>query len=369
MAKKMDNSGLLSIDFIAGFTIFMIAFIAVATLISGLLVNLQSKTIDYDAVAYRTGVILVEDPGYGVDPVSTNYTTNWELIPLVQKENILRYGLAVSKDYPNILSEYKVSKFFTIPAYSGDYHRKVIFDEPPILGPLTTPLYHYNIQLTSIENQASPKYWFPPVGDEVSNITNTGYIHRVVKIKAPANGDNPPMDMAKDNTNVVVSGIPNGTFIVYFDFPSYYDKQDPIYGIDPLTENTSFTITNIPANTTLQALNTGLYIDSNPKLGNVGGGDTLISQMDQGEILLDGVLPWTNHSSIQNLNSIRVFLNPEFFIQKNIERGRQYYIRFNLEGSGYNTTQDYNFPWISTIPGTGVSSPPLVPADMEVRIW
>ena len=57
------DSGALSIDFIVGFTIFLIAFIWVVSLVPGLLINLQGFTIDYDAVAYRSGVILAEDPG------------------------------------------------------------------------------------------------------------------------------------------------------------------------------------------------------------------------------------------------------------------------------------------------------------------
>ena len=65
-----DDSGILSIDFIAGFTIFMIAFIIVVTMVSGLLVSLQSRTIDYDALAYRTGVILTEDAGDPAGPVT-----------------------------------------------------------------------------------------------------------------------------------------------------------------------------------------------------------------------------------------------------------------------------------------------------------
>ena len=58
-----EDSGNLSIDFLVGFTIFLIAFIWVVSMIPGLLIGLQAYTIDYDAVAYRTGVILVEDPG------------------------------------------------------------------------------------------------------------------------------------------------------------------------------------------------------------------------------------------------------------------------------------------------------------------
>ena len=61
--KKSRDSGNLSIDFLAGFTIFIIAFVWVVSLVPGLLIDLQAYTIDYDAVAYRTGVILVEDPG------------------------------------------------------------------------------------------------------------------------------------------------------------------------------------------------------------------------------------------------------------------------------------------------------------------
>jgi len=58
----LDDSGQLSIDFIVGFAIFMAAFIMVITLSSGLLVGLQSRHVDYDAVAYRAGVILSERP-------------------------------------------------------------------------------------------------------------------------------------------------------------------------------------------------------------------------------------------------------------------------------------------------------------------
>ena len=58
-----DDSGIQSIDFLAGFTIFMVSFIWVATMVPGLFIGVQSYTIDYDAVAYRTGVILAEDPG------------------------------------------------------------------------------------------------------------------------------------------------------------------------------------------------------------------------------------------------------------------------------------------------------------------
>ena len=59
---------MLSLDFLAGFTIFLLALIMVVSMVPGLLAGLESSGIDYDAVAYRTGVILVEDPVAGQSP-------------------------------------------------------------------------------------------------------------------------------------------------------------------------------------------------------------------------------------------------------------------------------------------------------------
>ena len=45
----------LSLDFLVGFTVFIIAFIYVATLIPGLLLDLQNKNIDYNACCLPYG--------------------------------------------------------------------------------------------------------------------------------------------------------------------------------------------------------------------------------------------------------------------------------------------------------------------------
>jgi hypothetical protein len=108
--KASDDSGNLSIDFLVGFTIFLLAFIWVISMIPGLLINLQGFTIDYDAVAYRTGVILAEDPG---EPSLPTSQTPWE--SLLSNQGVVRFGLAISKDTPNILSQRKVDRFFCLP--------------------------------------------------------------------------------------------------------------------------------------------------------------------------------------------------------------------------------------------------------------
>ncbi|HET6581227.1 MAG TPA: hypothetical protein VFG36_05040, partial [Methanoregula sp.] len=162
-----DDSGTLSIDFIAGFTIFLLAFIWVLSMVPGLLVNLQGYTIDYDAVAYRTGVILVEDPGWPASPP-------WES---QQNFSVTRFGLAITRDTPNILSQEKVDRFFSDTSvygaftYPDDYHQRVIFGDYP---------YRFNISLNDTERNQ-----LQSVGDVVPK--GYVYIRRVVKIKGLSN--------------------------------------------------------------------------------------------------------------------------------------------------------------------------------------
>ncbi|MGA2699191.1 MAG: hypothetical protein ABSE74_06085 [Methanoregula sp.] len=167
-----DDAGNLSIDFLAGFTIFMVAFIYVATLIPGLFIGLQSRSIDYDAVAYRTGVILAEDPGQAIDPVTGSATPSWEA-PLIDPSGILRFGLALSKDTPNILSTAKINSFFcsTEFVYPGDYQSRAVFGDYP---------YQFNISL-----QMAGDNYTRSIGDILPE--GYGYSRRVVKIKETSN--------------------------------------------------------------------------------------------------------------------------------------------------------------------------------------
>ncbi|WP_321505514.1 hypothetical protein [uncultured Methanoregula sp.] len=166
-----DDSGMLSIDFLAGFTIFMVAFIWVATMVPGLFIGLKSNAIDYDAVAYRTGVILVEDPGNPVGPPQDSVP--WEFLADSNKVDIKRFGLAVSKDTPGILDTYKVHRFFcaTVFSYPDDYRTRVIFGDYP---------YQFNISLRTAEDD---RVMF--IGDTVPE--GYGNIRRDVKIKYPSN--------------------------------------------------------------------------------------------------------------------------------------------------------------------------------------
>ena len=218
-----DENGNLSIDFLAGFTIFMLAFIWVLSMIPGLMIGLQSYTIDYDAVAYRTGVILVEDPGWPFSPP-------WESFNDAQKFNVTRFGLALSKDTPNILSEDKVNRFFCATAfiYPNDYRSRVIFGDYP---------YGFNISL--IDDGGKIK----SVGDVLPE--GYGYIRRTVKIKGTSNATI-NQSYIQNHSFTKSDNATTHVFSILIDNPKLLgDITDPAYQIDPAREQITINITDL----------------------------------------------------------------------------------------------------------------------------
>ena len=212
----------MSLDFLAGFTIFMLALIMVVSMVPGLLASLESSNIDYDAVAYRTGVILVEDPGWPAYPP-------WELNDRDHKDEIERIGLAVSKDTPNVLLSTKIEKFFNESFFDrDDYRSKAIFGDIP---------YSYSITLRSEDGAYNNR-----TGDTPGPRPH-GYIRRVVKIKEPSaavieGGDTSPY-------LTLTPTSPTQTFTVRLNFSQLLDPgRSPAYRIDPMTEPINVTITD-----------------------------------------------------------------------------------------------------------------------------
>ncbi|WP_241648025.1 hypothetical protein [Methanoculleus taiwanensis] len=217
------DDGSMSLDFLAGFTIFMLALIIVVSLVPGLLVGLQSSGIDYDAVAYRTGVILVEDPGWPLYPA-------WEQYGAADKDKIERIGLAVSRETPNILLSEKVNALFDagLFSYPDDYHGRVIFGDYP---------YSFNISLTRSDGSV-PQF----VGAE--RPSGYGYIRRVVMIKEPAN-----LTVNCMNPDYLANpSEATQTFTVQLDYSELLDPTiGSAYQIDPRAEPVIVSITNFGA--------------------------------------------------------------------------------------------------------------------------
>jgi hypothetical protein len=226
--NKAGERGNLSVDFLCGFTIFIIAFIWVASMVSGILVGLQGHSIDYEAVAYRTGVILVEDPGWPASPP-------WEFYPDGQKYNISRFGMAIAKDTPGILLQDKVSRFFCSTfIYPDDYHTRAIFGDYP---------YNFNISVRDVEKGTEQSVG--PVLPE-----GYGYIRRLVKIKGDSNATINLTYMIEHDYNK--TAIPSDFNVSHHEFSILVnmtklqqDVKDPAYQIDPSREQIMINITNL----------------------------------------------------------------------------------------------------------------------------
>ena len=227
--RPVSDDGVLSLDFLAGFTIFMLALIMVLSMVPGLLAGLQSSGIDYDAVAYRTGVILAEDPGWPADPP-------WELCDRDHKDDIQRMGLAISKETPNILLSTKIERFFENASQDNrfftpeDYRSKAIFGDIP---------YSYNFSL----NISSPdgNYALKQTGDPLP--PGYGYIRRVVKIKELGAAEIKGAEAFPYWTDS--PEMPTQMFTVQLNFTQLLNSSiSPAYRIDPRAEPVNVTITN-----------------------------------------------------------------------------------------------------------------------------
>jgi PKD repeat protein len=359
-----SDSGNLSIDFLAGFTIFILAFIWVVAMIPGLLIGLQSYTIDYDAVAYRTGVILVEDPGEPALP-----KVPWENN---NKRDVIRFGLAVSKETPNILSQEKVNKFFcsSVFAYPDDYQKRAIFGDYP---------YRFNISLLDIEENKTLH-----LGDSMSG--SYGTIRRLVQIKGTSNAtinysymNDPAHDFINgDNeTQHEFSIVVNNTKLLH-------DKvRDPAYQINPAREILIINITDI--NSTLGSREmcfdinlTKIYakdeklipihLFNDPVIDGVPYQDVnteaeyekLPYVKNNVSLILDPTfLPWSNYP--------QVYFNLTFNLVKNTTACPGSNPLYNFSGSQFlNNT--YSSPFDYNYHPDNVTQPSLRDAILEVNI-
>jgi hypothetical protein len=254
------DSGQLPVDFLVGFTIFILSLITVANFVPSLLVGLQRTTgIDYDAVAYRTGVVLVEDPGQpagelrlGVNPVVAPPHPEWDLQTLAEKEFVSRFGLAITRETPNILSINKITRFFDTSFFNDtDYRNKMLF---------STYQYGYNITLQNISPMKEGEYpngLAKMLGDPYP--AGYGYIRRYVLIKQNSNAtinlvQHPEFNATREDLidlhtrkdTGASDPIPHQEFVVRLDYTILYNRDiDTSLKIDLQREPLSIRITNL----------------------------------------------------------------------------------------------------------------------------
>ncbi|NYT06138.1 MAG: hypothetical protein GKC04_07200 [Methanomicrobiales archaeon] len=221
-------------DFLAGFTIFLIALIMVINLVPGILVGIQSQRIDYDAVAYRTAVILLEDPGWGYDRNLNTSTTHWEQ-QLAFTSDVSRFGLAVSKETPNILSRNKIETFFTSGLFTrDDYERKAVFADLPYAP------YGYRIAL-AIDGEGTKS-----TGDTVPEVSY-GYMRRFVKVKDYTSATLPAAPYVASVPITNTTGLNHTTYLAVV--LNYTELNEPVisdaFRINPQSDNVTVTLTGL----------------------------------------------------------------------------------------------------------------------------
>jgi len=353
-----DNSGALSIDFIAGFTIFLIAFIWVLSMIPGLLIGLQAFTIDYDAVAYRTGVMLVEDPGWPASPP-------WES---QQNFSVTRFGLAVSRETPNILSQEKVDRFFANTseygtfAYPDDYHQRIIFGDYP---------YRFNISIFDMErNQRLFLSQSPPLPE------GYGYIRRLVKIKGLTNAT---IDESYISSHPYINSdnASHHEFSILVNNSGLNMQKNLSYEIDPARESITVNITDIRST---------LFNQFNAGSVNITLTQINIYKVDAGIMTLVRTFntPYIDQNSsttqppVEVNNNVSLKFTPAFFDILNAGSSPVYInLSFNLSTGGYPglSYQDHflNNTWSSPFNydynPANVTQPRLRDAMVEVAIW
>lgn len=370
LGGPLDDSGILSIDFLAGISIFVITLIVAATMISGLLISLQTKKIDYDAVAYRTGVILVEDPG---EPnTQFNYLTitesdQWEFIGYDQKDNIRRFGLTLYKSTPRVLAEQKVLSFFSQAQFPraqfselSEYRDRMIAGDYP---------YNFNVTLEILGENTYK------VGDTVDPHSSYGYIRRVILIKNQT-GTNVDMNWFYEDETP-----DSDIFYVNLTY-GWLLNQDrgPQYWIEPPKEDITINLANVSAiRNQSQALNATLNnirmtFDGRLLDGTEVKGVDLPYRPFTADI--DGIqrsFTWPGGAGIplQVNESINItfpagyFIPPSAYAEITLIRMN---IRYEFEEETVNLSESTHFH--EYLPGSqGFTPPHLKPAIMEVRVW
>jgi hypothetical protein len=356
-----DDAGNLSIDFLAGFTIFMIAFIYVATMIPGLFIGLQSRTIDYDAVAYRTGVILVEDPGMPYNP-------SWETQDDYHKDDVLRFGLALSKDTPGILSPSKVNRFFCTTWISDDYHSRAIFGDYP---------YQFNISFKKAGDTVAQT-----IGDETPD--GYGSIRRVVKIKDPSNATIGKNTFDNNGYNSTAN-VTNDIFSIHINCTKLLNTvTNPAYQINPLQDQITITVIDLDqmgngtlytTKPTTQLSNVTIYrskpISSDPS-------PPLVPVRTFDSPYVDNTIPASGLPTPITDNVTLVF--PPGFFTDMADETTQLYVFLNFthssaedkylnntwkDGITWNTSKSFEYDYNTT----HVTLPKLEDGVLEVAVW
>jgi hypothetical protein len=221
---KINQDGILSLDLLAGFSIFLFAIITVFALLPSISAGFDVSEPDYDAIAYRTSVILAEYTGDPSNPP-------WETVPSTESDTISCIGLAGSKQTPCILSEQKVNRLFCCSGFDAfsvqDIYRCLLFENGS---------YRYNLSVAAGRTGAM-------IGEPVPEHAY-GYARRLIQIRTPA--------LAQIDARTLREDLPLDTYTVSAEIRTrinYTLLSNPVvpepFRIHPESDPVTIVLTNI----------------------------------------------------------------------------------------------------------------------------
>lgn len=329
-------------------------------MVPSLFIGLNAHAVDYDAVAYRTAVILVEDPG----ATGSLATGPWEIQPDLR--DVVRFGLARSKETPLILDENKVNRFFCSTAfiYPQDYQKRVIFGDYP---------YQFNISLKETEKD-QPRY----VGDILPD--EYGYIRRDVKIRSNSNA-------SINKAMIKVRGYNNSEDVAWNQFSIQFDNKlllegdikNPAYQIDFHNERIIINITDV--NTTRSNSNSFPLAESETPVSNLTAinfyqrpfGSTMLSSWPpmkkyQNYTFIDGNSSATP-PSFNVRNNISLIFEPGFFGTMDPTATMFINLTFGMNPAQQFLNNTLTRPFDYDYNPVNVTQPALRDAVVEVAVW
>ena len=171
MVPQADERGYSNLDFLIGSSIFLLTFLYVFTFVPGLFTPYQAGAIDLGSVVYRTGAMLVEDPGWYIYTQNGEQMGNpsWESQPA---DHLARIGLATDRSAPNVLSVEKINALAQIDDYD------LVRDK---LGLNSTIVYDYSMGLTMTNTLTGKEITMLSMSPAYQN-NNVEYLERNVLI-------------------------------------------------------------------------------------------------------------------------------------------------------------------------------------------
>jgi hypothetical protein len=366
----INDSGQFSIDFYIGLSIFMVTLIIAVTMVSGLLIGLQSKKIDFDAVAYRTGVILVEDPGEPNNQLNNLTITEadqWEFIGTSQKMLVKRFGMSEYKSTPEILTKPKIQTFFNRSIYPdlSEYRERIIFGNYP---------YRFNITLHMMDGSENP----PPIGEPYDPDSAFGYIRRVVLVKEPSVLE---ADLGK-GYQPNSSDLGNGSVTVIMNYGWLMQNLtgSPSYWIEPPKEDININMVNISGvknqSSTRQPSLTAIRVDFYGRLlqGTDVNGELPLEVPATINGTYNYTFPWPDRVNVVANNTVNIPFPAGFFIPPSSYSNItliEVSVRYDFDPETVNLTPGWAYYYLQGgQPGlSAFTAPSLKPAVMEVRVW